>query len=361
MLRKIALIILNFQALTASAQDFGAVTRLLEAERVKHKIPGYVAAVYYKGEILYARPSGIADIKTNRPVRRDTPFRIASLSKSFTAVGMLQLVDLRKIALADDVRKHCPAFPAKPYPITVGQLLGHLGGIRHYKTNDPSDANNAIRFPNIIAALRKFSLDPLVHEPGTRYLYSTYGYNLAGCALEGASGMPYERWMADKVFATVGMCNTAPDNNRGISLRRAQGYRRTTTDEIEDCSPSDNTAKLPGGGYVSTADDLLLFAEGIFREHLLRSELIDLMWTSGKLRSGSLTGYGLGWSLARSPEGDREIYHTGGQQGSSTILYLRPEHEFAFVWLTNLEGVENRIPLSRQIFKATVNKTEAQR
>jgi hypothetical protein len=75
------------------------------------------------------------------------------------------------------------------------------------------------------------------------------------------------------------------------------------------------------------------------------------MWTSSKLKSGKITGYGLGWSLAKSPEGDREIYHTGGQQGTSTILYLRPDHNFAFVWLTNLEGVDNRLPTSRQIFK----------
>jgi serine beta-lactamase-like protein LACTB, mitochondrial len=354
--RAIFLILLHFQALGLLAQDLAALTRLIESERSRLKIPGHTAGVYYKGEILWTRASGIADLKTNRPVQRDTPFRLASISKPMTAVGLLHLLELRKVALEDNLRKHCAAFPAKQHPITLNQLLGHLGGIRHYRTADPTDANNAIRFPNVIEALKKFSNDPLEHEPGTKFLYSTYGFNLVGCAIEGASGMPYEQWMADKVLATVGMCHTAPDNNRGLSLRRAQGYRKTATGEIEDCAFNDNTAKIPGGGYVSNVEDLLRFSEGLFRQRLLKSESIDLMWTPGKLRSGSSTGYGLGWSIAKAPEGDREIYHTGGQQGASTILYLRPDHQFAFVWLTNLEGVDNRLPISRQIFKLATTK-----
>lgn len=358
MLRALALIAFHYQAVTLPAQDLPALNRLLDAERAKLKIPGYAAGVYYKGDILWTRAAGMADMKSNRPVRRDTPFRLASISKPLTATGILLLMQMRMIDLNDEVRKYCPAFPPKRHPITVAQLLGHLGGIRHYKDDDPADANNSIRFPNIIEALKKFSSDPLVHEPGSKFLYSTYGFNLAGCALEGAAGMPYEQWMRDKVFATVGMCNTVPDNNRGLSMRRALGYRKSPAGEIEDCMPSDNTAKIPGGGFVSTVDDLLRFAEGTYRQRFLKSELTELMWTSGRLKSGAATGYGLGWSISRAPEGDREIYHTGGQQGASTILYLRPEHQFAFVWLTNLEGVENRLPIARQAFKLASSKPE---
>jgi len=354
--RAFFLILLNFQVLGLLGQDLAALTRLIESERTRLKIPGHAAGIFYKGEILWTRAGGTADLKTNRPVQRDTPFRLASISKPMTAVGFLQLLELRKVTLEDNIRKNCAAFPAKPHPITLAQLLGHLGGIRHYRTGDPTDANNAIHFPNVIEALKKFSADPLEHEPGTKFLYSTYGFNLVGCAIEGASGMSYEQWMADKVLATVGMCNTAPDNGRGLSLRRALGYRKNTSHEITECAVNDNTAKIPGGGYVSNVEDLLKFSEGLFRQRLLKSETIDLMWTAGKLRSGSSTGYGLGWSIAKAPEGDREIYHTGGHQGTPTILYLRPDQQFAFVWLTNLEGVDDRLPLSRQIFKLATTK-----
>jgi len=351
MLQSILLALFHLSAFHLLAQDFSALSRILDSQKTKLKIPGYSAGIYYKGEILWHRSAGLADIKSNRPTRRDTPFRLASLSKPLTAVALLQMVEMNKLNLSDPIQKYCPAFPVKSHPITLAQLLSHLGGIRSYKTADPTDANNTIHFTSVIDALKKFSADPLEHEPSTKYLYSTYGYSLIGCAIEGASGSPFERWMEDKLFATVGMCNTAPDNNRGLSLRRAQGYRKTPEGEIEECGLSDNTAKIPGGGYVSTVDDLLRFAEGIYRQQLIKSELIERMWTSSKLKSGKITGYGLGWSLAKAPEGDREIYHTGGQQGTSTILYLRPEHQFAFVWLTNLEGVENRIPVARQIFK----------
>ncbi len=358
MLRATFLVFLHFCPVILYGLDLAALNRLLDVEKAKFKIPGYAAGVYYRGEILWTRAAGMADLKNNRPVRRDTPFRLASIAKPLTAVALLQMVEMRKLALSDEIHKHCPAFPPKAFPITLAQILSHLGGIRHYNHKDPTDANNAIRFPNVIEALKKFSADPLEHEPGTRYLYSTYGYGLIGCAIENASGMPYERWMDDKLFATVGMCNTAPDKNRGLALRRAQGYRKSVDGEIEDCGVSDNTAKIPGGGYVSTVDDLLKFSEGIYRQQLIKSELVELMWTSSKLRSGKITGYGLGWSLSRSPEGDREVYHTGGQQGTSTILYLRPEQNFAFVWLTNLEGVDNRLPTSRQVFKLFANKTD---
>jgi serine beta-lactamase-like protein LACTB len=344
---------LHLLPLVVAAQEppGAAAVRVLEGEKSRLKIPGYTAGVYYKGEIQWTKGSGTAELKSGRPVRRETPFRLASISKPLTAVGLLQLAQMKKLSLGDEVRKHCGAWPVKPFAVSLEQLLGHLGGVRHYRGADPADQNNAIHFNSVGEALRKFASDPLEHEPGTKYLYTTYGYSLLGCAIEGASGMNFENWMTDRVFATVGMCNTGLDNNRGISLRRAQGYRRNAEGEVEDCVLSDNSAKYPGGGMVSTAEDLLRFAEGIYRQQLLKSEFVEQMWTSGKLKTGKVTGYGLGWSLGKGPEGDREIYHTGNQQGTSTILYLRPEHQFAFVWLTNLEAIENRLPVARQMFR----------
>lgn len=358
MLKATLAVLLSSLTLPLAGQDLAALSRYLDGERGKLKIPGYVAGIYYKGDVLWTRATGVADLAANRLVRRETPFRIASISKSLTAVGLLTMNEMRMVNLTDDVRKYCSTFPAKQWPVNLQQLLWNLGGVRSYRTDDPTDANNTTHYSSVTQAIAKFGADPLVHPPGTKFLYTTYGYNLVGCAMEGVAGMPYEKWMLDKVLATVGMTNTVPDNGLGLSARRAKGYRKTATGEIEDCTASDNTAKIPGGGWVSTVDDLLKFAEGIFREQLLRSESIELMWTSAKLRSGANTGYGMGWSLAKAPEGDREIYHTGGQQGASTIIYLRPEHDFAFVWLTNLEGVENRLPISRHMFKLATQKPE---
>lgn len=335
------------------AQDFTQLNRFLDGERTKRRIPGYSAAVYYNGETRWVRAAGIAELKTSRPVRRDTPFRIASISKSLTATAVMQMVEMRLLELSDEVHQHCAAYPVKPYPITLGQLLGHQGGIRHYRLKVESDVNNTQHFSSVQEALRKFAADPLEHPPGTKYLYSTYGYSLLGCAMEGASRMNYERWMADKLLATVGMCDTAPDNGQRVGTRRAQGYRIDTAGEVVEAIAVDNSVKVPGGGYVSTADDLMRFVDGLYRQKLVRSELLEQMWTSGRLASGKLTGYGLGFSVGRLAGGDREVYHTGSQQGASCLLYLRPAERFAFVWLTNLERVENRVPLARQVYRLT--------
>jgi CubicO group peptidase (beta-lactamase class C family) len=347
-------VLLLASARLLAAQDFTLVSKLLDAEKSKHKIPGYAAAVYYRGATLWGRGAGTADLKTNRPVRRDTPFRLASISKPISAAALLYLFEQRKLQLKDDVRKHCPAFPAKAFPSTLEQLLGHTGGIRHYR--GPEDANNPTHYPSIVDSLKKFALEPLAYEPGTRFLYTTYGYSLIGCAVEGAGGMSFEKWLEDKIFATVGMCQSGLDHGRGPSSRRAQGYRLTVDGEVEDCAYSDNSAKYAGGGMVSTVDDLLRFVDGLYRQQILRQETIETMWTSGKTRSGKTTGYGLGWSLGKSPDGDREIYHTGNQQGASTLLYLRPEQRFAFVWLTNMESLPARLPIARQVYKIVHGK-----
>jgi CubicO group peptidase (beta-lactamase class C family) len=341
-------------ATVGGAQDFSLVSKLLEGEKTKNKIPGYAAAVYYRGNLLWARGSGFADLKTKRPVRRDTPFRLASISKPISAVALLYLFEQRKIQLKDDVRKYCPAFPQKPFPSTLEQLLGHTGGIRHYRGQD--DADNETAYTGVVDSLKKFAMEPLAYEPGTRYLYTTYGYSLVGCALVGAGGMSFEKWLEDKVFATVGMYHSGLDNGRGVSARRAQGYRRTADGDVEDCAYSDNSAKYPGGGMVSTVDDLARFVDGLYREQLLRRETVDLMWTSGKTKAGKITGYGLGWSLGKAPEGDREIYHTGSQQGTSTLLYLRPQERFAFVWLTNMESLPARLPVAREVYRLVHGK-----
>jgi serine beta-lactamase-like protein LACTB, mitochondrial len=332
-----------------AAQDWKALTRILDNERTQKKIPGYAAGVYWRGQIVWLRANGLADLGTGRKVDVGTPFRTASIAKALTAVGLMRLQEAAKLSLDEEIHEHCPGFPPKPSPILLSQLLGHLGGIRHYK--DESDRNNQLRYASVAESLRRFASDPLVADPGEQFLYSTYGFSLVGCAIEGAAGIPYAKWMQEQVFGPAGMTGTGVDDGSGVSARRAQGYKLNSSGAVAACAVSDNTAKVPGGGLVTTARDLLQFADALYRNRLLRGESIKRMWTSGQLRSGRLTGYGLGWTLSRSPDGDQEIFHTGEQQGASAMLYLRPQQRFAFVWLANLEGVENRVQLSRRVYR----------
>jgi CubicO group peptidase (beta-lactamase class C family) len=340
------------------AQDWSSVAALLEAEKGKRKIPGYTAALYVQGKPVWNRASGMADLKTKRPVLRRTPFRIASISKPLTATALLHLEEAGRLTIGDDIRTHCPAFPVKPYPITLEQLLGHLGGIRHYR--NVADANNTVQYASVRDSLRRFAADPLVHEPGTKYLYTTYGYSLLGCAIEGASGLDFAVYMRDKIFATAGMCDTRMDALKPLpgdapALPRAEGYRLNPAGILVEADFSDNSAKYPGGGMLSTATDLIRFVDALLKHQILRAGTLERMWSSGSTKGGRRTNYGLGWGLARAANGDREIYHTGDQQGASTILYLRPERGFAFVWLTNLQGTPGRLELARQVYRLAVD------
>lgn len=345
----VALTMASALALPALGQDWKAISQILEKEQSSRKIPGFVAGVYWRGQIAWLQPGGLAEVSSKRKVQLDTPFRTGSIAKALTAVGLLRLQEEGKLNLEDEIHRYCPAFPPKPHPIDLRQLLGHLGGIRHYR--DEADRNNQQHYASIGESLTRFGADPLVAEPGEVFRYSTYGYSLAGCAMEGASGMSYWDWMRQKVLGPAGMSGTAMDDGTGVSAQRAAGYRMGKSGVIENCAAADNTAKIPGGGWVATAGDLLRFADALYRGKLLSKDSISQMWSSGRLRSGPLTGYGLGWHLSRSPDGDQEIFHSGEQQGTSAMLYLRPEKRFAFVWLANLEGMENRVALSRRVYR----------
>ena len=120
------------------------------------------------------------------PVKGTTAFRTASVAKPMTATAVMTLAEAGKIDIDAPVRNYCPAWPAKHPAITTRQVLGHLAGIRHY--GKPGESAGKTHYFVLGDSLALFKDDPLLHEPGTKYLYSTYGYTLLGCVIEGAAG-----------------------------------------------------------------------------------------------------------------------------------------------------------------------------
>src|SRR5580693_9418986 len=146
-------------------------------------VPGMSVAVVENGEYEWARGFGFADLENNVPASEHTLFRLASVSKPITATALLQLWERGKLDLDAPVQKYCPAFPQKEWPITSRELLGHLGGIRHYNPDGKGDIpeDNARHFSSMEESFQIFAADPLVAKPGTKFNYSTYGYTLLGC------------------------------------------------------------------------------------------------------------------------------------------------------------------------------------
>src|SRR5436190_16838638 len=194
-----------------------------------------------------------------------------------------------------------------------------------------------------------FKDDPLLFEPGTKYSDTTHGFAVLGCAVEGASGMSFENYVRENVFKPAGMATMRVDNVADIIPNRAQGYAKTKTGQLENSGLADTSYKIPGGGFISTVEDLAKFAIAMQTGALLKKGTVDLMWISQKTRDGKVTEYGMGWGV-HTRNGMKEVEHGGAQQRVSTYLYMIPEKGLSVVLMTNLEGIGGGLAnLSKQI------------
>ena len=324
------------KAVEFSAEKLRRVEAAVEAERVRQGVVGLTAAFASRGVTRWVGAFGKADLENDVAVKPATVFRTGSLAKPMTAVAALQLWERGRLDLDAPVQKYVPAFPEKQWGVSVRMLLGHLGGIRHYRGEEVDSTRN---YRNLVDPLRIFSADALVHEPRSKYHYSSYGYNLAGAAVEAAAGVPFLDFLRENVLAVARMEATREDNAREIVLNRTRWYTKAKDGHIINAPLADTSNKIPGGGMVTTAEDLLRFAAAWEQERLLKPATMRMQTEKQKLLDGSRTGYGLGWNV--SPvAGKNAISHSGSQQGCKTILVLFPELKLTVAVLTNSDFTE---------------------
>lgn len=322
------------------------IEQAISAAMAKERIPGLSVAVVVEHQLRWSNGYGFADLENFVPAKASTAYRLASISKTITACAAMQLAEQGKLDLDLPVQKYVPAFPEKQWPITSRQLLGHLAGVRHYRGQ--AEIGSTLRFTNLNDTLELFKHDALVHEPDTKYLYSTYGYNLLGCVVEGASGQKFLDYCREHIFLPAGMDRIRDDDALALIANRAQGYRLNMKGELENSRLADVSNKIPGGGFCATVQDLARFAIAMQTGKLVKPETAAQMWTRQSLKDGALTNYGLGWALAEF-NGHREVMHSGGQPRVATLLYMRPQQKCAVALMSNLEGNRALLPLARTI------------
>ena len=322
-------------AQSLSPEVIHEIDALVEHERTADQLPGVSVAVAVNGQVIFKKAYGLADLENSVPATPDSLFRTASVAKPMTAVGALELVEQGKLDLDAPIQKYCPAFPQKPWPITTRELLGHLSGIRAYQNRE---IYSTVHYVNTVDGMSFFKDDPLLFEPGTRYLYTTFGYTVVGCVMEGASGEKYPEYMEEHVFKPAGMEHIAVDDVYAIIPHRAAGYDMLNG-KVINMPLNDTSYKIPGGGYVASAEDLVRFASAVMNGKLLRPETITAMWTSQKTKDGKETRYGMGWGRA-DLDGELIIAHSGDQPGTRTSLFLIPSRKMAFAVMINLEGAD---------------------
>jgi len=332
-----------------------AVSKFMAATHV----PGVSVAVVESGEYEWAEGFGFADLENNAPASEHTLYRLGSISKPLTAVGAMQIYERGQLDLDAPIQKYCPAFPKKQLPITTREVMGHLGGIRHYKSGSPDEAElgNTKHFDNPIqAGIDFFKNDALVADPGTHFHYSTQGYTLVGCVMEGASGAKYLDFMRQNVLAPAGMEHTQADDRFAIIPYRTRFYQQTKSGAVQNADFLDSSYKIPGGGWLSSAEDMARFEVAILNDKLLKPATRDLMWTPLKPSDGSKDRYGLGWA-AGDDIGFVAVGHSGGQQGTSTAFFIAPAQRSGVVVLTNMEDI-GATDLAVEILKVLVGSVE---
>jgi serine beta-lactamase-like protein LACTB, mitochondrial len=351
--------LLLLSSVTVSSQDHSlsperrtqivaAVSEFMETTHA----PGVSVAVVENGELEWAAGFGFADLENNVPASAHTLFRLGSISKSLTAVAAMELSERGKLDLDAPVERYCPAFPPKSAPITTRLVMGHLAGIRHYKSGsqDDPEVGNTKHFDDPIhAGLDFFKNDALVADPGKQFHYSTQGYTLVGCVIEGASGDKYVDFVTHNVFLPAGMSHTRSDDRFAIIPYRTRFYRKTNTGTVENADFLDSSYKIPGGGWLSSAEDMGRFEVAILNDRLLERPTRDLMLTPLKPGEGKPNGYALGWGTF-TDNGILCAGHDGGQQGTSTNFLIVPEKSLGVVVLANMEQTPVN-QLSREILK----------
>lgn len=343
------------QELASQVQD--SIEHRVQQFMDEKGVPGLSIAIARDNAICYSRAFGMANVEHQVLATTSTRYRTASIAKSMTAVVVLSLAEQGKLDLDEPVQTYCPEFPMKRWPVTSRQLLGHLGGIRHYKSR--AETLITEHYSSLSAALAIFKDDPLHHEPGTEYLYSTFGYNLLGSVAEGASDMPFAKLIEETVFLPAGMKDTAIDSQHEIIPHRTAGYFRPSVveslrmsgrilrpGELYNAPLHDTSMKIPAGGLLSTAPDLVRFGIAVNKHQLLSQSTTEAMWTPQEIVNpetgeGKLSKYGLGWTLG-AVGGKKTVGHTGGQAGTATVLHMVPESGTVVAIMCNLQSAGPR-------------------
>ena len=336
----------------ASASFAPALEEAVRDEMTRQEAVGVAVGVIKDGEVAWIGCFGWADRENRIPVSRDTMFRWASISKPLTAIAATQLADAGELDLDADVRTLVPEFPDKGDPLTTRQLLGHLGGVVHYRNGEviKTQRKHDVEHPyeDVVLALDTFKESPLVSKPGADYSYTTHGFILASAVVQRAGGSPFHEQVRERISHKIGLETLQPDYQWKKIPHRAIGYRKTRSGRDADTEPgvvrstdTDVSWKLGGGGFISNIDDLAEFAAALDDESFITPAMHEMLFTRQKTGSGKSTGYGMGFGVT-SRGGAKVVSHTGAQEKTRSMLEFTPETGNGIVVFTNSEYVDIR-------------------
>ncbi len=305
------------------------------SEQFKPNETGCVALVAEKGKIIYKKAFGMANIELDVPMKTDMVFRVGSITKQFTAISILQLMEKRKLTLQDKITTHIPGYPEDGNKITIEHLLTHTSGIVNITSmkNFPDLKRKDLKTDEVIDF---FKNEPLEFEPGTKWSYSNSGYILLGYIVEKVSGLSYGKYLEENIFKPCHMTGSFLDNHAVIIRNRASGYAKDSAQTI-NAEFISMTIPHGAGGIVSTAEDLFRWNRALVSYKLVTRSTLEKAFKRQQLPDGKDTDYGYGWFFLNI-QGHPTVEHGGGIEGFlASSIYLPNEDVFVAV-LSNSTG-----------------------
>ncbi|WP_461790425.1 serine hydrolase [Pedobacter sp.] len=299
--------------------------------------PGGTVLISKAGKVLFNKAYGKANLELNVPMRTEHVFRLGSITKQFTAVCILKLLEEGKLSLEDELIKFIPDYPLNGKKITIANLLTHTSGIKNYTALSTFNENlkRQDRSPKELIDL--FKDQPLDFEPGSDYKYSNSGYILLGYIIEKLSGKSYGEYVQKNIFEPLQMSNSYYDERSKVISERISGYRKRNG-SYENSDFLSMTLPYAAGSLLSTTGDLLKWYNGLEDGKVISRASLELAHTSGRLANGKETGYGFGWEIGNI-QGSKAIKHNGIVNGFFTdVIYLPTEEIFVSI-LANYENI----------------------
>jgi CubicO group peptidase (beta-lactamase class C family) len=317
--------------------------KIIQHEMEAKELPAFSISLVDDQEIVWAKGFGMADPVANIPATAETVYRIGSVSKLFTDIGIMQLVERGEMDIDAPITDYLPNFtPKNPYdrPITLRQLMSHRSGlIREPPIGNYFDTTE----PSLAETIASVNPTTLVYEPETKIKYSNAGIAAVGLALEETQGESFPQYLKRAVLKPIGMANSSFAPEEAIMSKLAKAYM-WTLDGQTFRAPTFELGMAPCGCMYSTVIDLGLFLSTLFnggmgsQGRMLQPETLEKMWTPQYARPGVKQGYGIGFGIGEL-EGHRRVGHGGAIYGFATQLFGLPDAKIGVAAVATMDAV----------------------
>jgi CubicO group peptidase (beta-lactamase class C family) len=297
--------------------------------------PGASVAVIRDGRFIFRKSYGLADLEQNVPVSEFTNFRIASVSKQFTAMAIMILKQSGSLDYDESIVKYFSDTPEIWEQITIRNLLSHTSGLLDYEDLIPLECKTPVRDSDVPGLLK--TRQETFFAPGTQYKYSNTGYAFLALIVEMVSGKRFAAFMKDNIFDPLAMGNTVVfDDGFNEVKNRAIGYREIENG-FELADQSLTSSVLGDGGIYTSIMDYFKWDQALYGDKLVKREILEEAFTPQLLLDGSSTNYGFGWRIDEK-SGLKIIHHNGSTCGFSAAVRRIPDKRFSLIVFTNRRG-----------------------